>query len=262
MLTDDTISKGANNELGLKEKTELINSKIEANIYENINSFPKAVYFIIPNELCERFCYHGISTLKFKFLMTAYGLTGETAKIVTHFFTALNLITPMIGSSISDSYLGKYHTILYFSILYLIGNMMVSVFSINGLLGEYGEYPIYSFILPALFFSLGTGGIKACVAFHGGDQFLAVQSKLREDFFSLFYATINAGALAAVFTTPYLKAYVNCFGSPCYPLAFGVPSIAFSISLVLFVIGKRYYRVVPIEENFYFGNQSKFSFWL
>ncbi|KAI9296644.1 PTR2-domain-containing protein, partial [Neoconidiobolus thromboides FSU 785] len=208
------------------------------------------VYFIVPNELCERFCYYGIKNLLNKYLQTAYGYTPSYAKAQSSLFNALVYIFPLVGAAISDSFLGKYHTIVYMSFLYLAGNVLMSVFSINELVGKHGELPYWSYIVPAIFMAIGSGGIKPCVSSHGGDQFLSTQTVLLDKFFGLFYVAINAGALVAQYLTPYLKQYVECFGSKCYFLAFGIPTIAFAIALALFIFGFRYYRVVPPTGRF------------
>jgi solute carrier family 15 oligopeptide transporter 1 len=55
--------------------------------------------------------------------------------------------------------------------------------------------------------AMGTGGIKPCVSALGGDQFKD-NVKGREQlsgFFSLFYASINAGSLASTFVSPILR---------------------------------------------------------
>ena len=51
--------------------------------------------------------------------------------------------------------------------------------------------------------AVGTGGIKPCVASLGGDQF-SMNEVGREQFsgfFSLFYASINAGSLISTFVS-------------------------------------------------------------
>lgn len=81
--------------------------------------------------------------------------------------------------------------------------------------------------------AVGTGGIKPCVSAFGGDQFVRPQQDLQlEQFFSVFYFSINAGSLLSTFLTPYLRSTVHCFGDQsCYPLAFGVPAVLFIVAL-------------------------------
>ena len=82
---------------------------------------------------------------------------------------------------------------------------------------------------------LGTVGIKPCVSTFGGEQFkVPEQSAYVTTFFSIFYASINAGSLISTVLTPYLRTAYQCFGQDsCFPLAFGVPSI-----LMVVAVGK------------------------
>ena len=89
-----------------------------------------------------------------------------------------------------------------------------------------------SFIGLALI-GLGTGGIKPCVSAFGGEQFkVPEQSAYVTIFFSIFYASINAGSLISTLLTPYLRTSYQCFGQDsCFPLAFGVPAILMAVAV-------------------------------
>ena len=84
-----------------------------------------------------------------------------------------------------------------------------------------------------LLIAIGTGGIKPCVASFGGEQFkLPEQANYMASFFSLFYASINAGSLISTILTPILRQKTQCFGQDsCYPLAFGVPAALMIIAI-------------------------------
>ncbi len=60
-------------------------------------------------------------------------------------------------------------------------------------------------------------------------------------FFSVFYISINIGSLVSMLLTPILREDVHCFGSECYPLAFGVPAGLFLVATAVFVIGTPLY---------------------
>ena len=55
--------------------------------------------------------------------------------------------------------------------------------------------------------SIGTGAIKPCVSSIGADQFDESESgqKRQADFFTIFYASINAGSLISYFVSPILR---------------------------------------------------------
>ncbi|KAI9298363.1 PTR2-domain-containing protein [Neoconidiobolus thromboides FSU 785] len=237
-------------ELQLLEQERIINAELDAKIAAAHDKFPKAVYFILPNEFGERFCFYGIKNLMNLYLRTAYGFDAALAKSQVHLFNGLIYLFPLFGAAISDSFLGKYHTIIYLSAVYFIGNALLSIFSINNLIAPYGSYPIWTYLLPIVLIAMGTGGIKPCVSSHGGDQFLPTQTTLIDRFFSLFYISINVGSLISQIITPYLKERVNCFGQKCFFLAFGFPTLLFGLAVIIFIAGFKYYRIVPPVGEF------------
>lgn len=99
--------------------------------------------------------------------------------------------------------------------------------------------------------AIGSGGIKPCVVAFGGDQFkLPEQDKQMVIFFSIFYYSINMGALISTVVTPVFREDVHCFQrTDCYSLAFGVPGILMFVSLVMFVGAKHLYKIVITEGN-------------
>lgn len=206
--------------------------------------YPKAVFFIIGNEFCERFSYYGMRTILTLFLINVLMFEEHSAKSVYHGFVMACYFTPVLGAMIADSYLGKFRTIFYISIVYAIGNITLAV-SATPALVSHTWIPMIGLAVIAF----GTGGIKPCVSAFGGDQFMPGQEKQLEQFFSLFYLSINAGSLLSTFITPILRVQ-RCLGQMfCFPLAFGVPAALMVFALVLFVIGKPMYHMVPPAGN-------------
>ncbi|KAL7748401.1 hypothetical protein RI367_006093 [Sorochytrium milnesiophthora] len=228
----------------LKRMEQEINAKIDSDLARNPNKFPKAVYFILPNELGERLCYYGISPLLNIYLQVA-GASPERAKVLVHAWKMATYFCPLLGAAISDSYLGKYKTIVYLSLVYLIGNIVITITSVPHLRS------VTNISVGLYLMAVGTGGIKATVSAHGGDQFLKSQAGTLRKFFSFFYMSINIGSLISSYLTPELKDHVHCFGDPnCYTAAFAVPTAIFAIALGVFVYGDRYYRIVPPTGDF------------
>lgn len=146
---------------------------------------------------------------------------------------------PLLGAIISDSFLGKFRTILYVSMIYAAGSVLLALSSAEPIGLPQKEFSILSLLLIAI----GTGGIKPCVSAFGGDQFKLPQQEAQLGlFFSLFYFSINAGSLISTFLTPVLRNDVSCFGTEsCFPLAFAVPGVLMIVSL-----GKSNILKVPI----------------
>ncbi|KAI7831634.1 POT family-domain-containing protein [Gamsiella multidivaricata] len=206
---------------------------------------PKAVFFILPNEFGERFCYYGVQPNLNKYFRLISGMTSVDAKVFSTAFTMLAYFFPLIGAALSDSFLGKWWTIISFAIVYLIGMIMVTVFAIPNLIGPVGQVSHFLTFLPMLIIAIGTGGIKPCVSSHGGDQYLPSQEAAKDVFFNVFYVAINVGALIAQFVVPELTK-LQCYGQDtCYAGAFLLPTIVFALALAIFASGHRFYRIVP-----------------
>ncbi|KAL3275456.1 hypothetical protein HHI36_020216 [Cryptolaemus montrouzieri] len=209
--------------------------------------YPYSVFFIIGNEFCERFCFYGMRSILTLYLVKILLFSQTDATVTYHAFTMMVYFFPLIGGIISDSYLGKFRTIFYVSIIYAAGSIILSTASIQHLHLPMTEFSIIGLCLIAV----GTGGIKPCVSAFGGDQFvLPQQAKLLAMFFSVFYFSINAGSLLSTFLTPILREDVQCFGkTSCFPLAFGVPGILMIVSVVIFGLGRPLYTVKKPEGN-------------
>ncbi|KAF9944209.1 hypothetical protein BGZ70_004913, partial [Mortierella alpina] len=197
-----------------KELLELearLNAELDAKLLANPNKIPKAVYFILPNEFGERFCYYGVQPNLNKYFRLITGMNAVQAKVYSTAFTMLAYFFPLIGAALSDSFLGKWWTIISFSIVYLIGMVMVTVFAIPGLLGAAGTVSNFVTFLPMLIIAVGTGGIKPCVSSHGGDQYLPSQEAGKDFFFNIFYVAINVGGFLTQFIVPELTK-LKCYG--------------------------------------------------
>jgi dipeptide/tripeptide permease len=152
---------------------------------------------------------------------------------------------PLIGAALSDSFLGKWWTIISFSVVYLIGMIMVTVFAIPNLIGPVGQVSHFLTFLPMLIIAIGTGGIKPCVSSHGGDQYLPSQEQGKDLFFNIFYVAINIGGLLTQFIVPEISK-LRCYGQDsCFAGAFLAPTIVFALALAIFASGHRFYRIVP-----------------
>lgn len=208
--------------------------------------YPKSVFFIIGNEFCERFSYYGMRTILSLFMIKALKLNEENATIIYHMFVMFCYFFPVFGALLADSYLGKFKTIAYLSIVYAAGNFVVATASATDIGLPSREMTYIGLLLIAI----GTGGIKPCVSAFGGDQFvLPQQARQLASFFSVFYFAINAGSLISTWLTPELRT-ISCMGqTTCFPLAFGVPAILMLLSLVIFVIGRPGYKVFKPQGN-------------
>ncbi|XP_026151679.1 solute carrier family 15 member 2 isoform X2 [Mastacembelus armatus] len=210
-------------------------------------NYPISICFIVVNEFCERFSYYGMKALLTLYFLNYLHWDKDLSTAVYHAFSSLCYFTPILGALIADSWLGKFKTIIYLSIVYVIGHVVKSV----GAIPTVGNNDVHIALslLGLILIALGTGGIKPCVAAFGGDQFDEEHVSERQKFFSIFYMSINAGSLLSTVITPILRGDVQCFGGDCYALAFGVPAALMIVALVVFIAGSGMYKRNPPQGN-------------
>jgi len=196
---------------------------------------PRQIPFIIGNEGCERFSFYGMRNILTPFLITSLLLQlpesdrAGAAKDVFHTFMIGVYFFPLLGGLIADRLLGKYRTILWFSLIYCLGHACLAIFEDNR----------DGFFLGLGLIALGAGGIKPLVASFVGDQFTQSNKHLAKVVFDAFYWIINFGSLFASMLMPiFLRSY-----GPA--VAFGIPGLLMLIATIIFWAGRRRYVLVP-----------------
>lgn len=58
------------------------------------------------------------------------GYSKDASTVIYHIFVMFAYFFPVLGAVVADSWLGKYKTILYLSIVYAVGNILVAVTAI------------------------------------------------------------------------------------------------------------------------------------
>lgn len=240
--------KNPNASTGPKEVTQLISEKNSQISNGSKKPYPKSVFFIVGNEFCERFSYYGMRAILVFYLTDWLQFDRDVATVIYHSFVVLCYLMPIVGAILADGYLNKYRTILYLSLVYACGNIIMTFTSFPP---PFWVGPVIGLVL----IGVGTGGIKPCVSAFGGDQFSADQERQRSQFFSIFYFAINLGSFLSMIITPLIRENTSCFNSSCYPIAFGIPAILMIVALGLFFFGRNMYRIYPptgsVVKNFF-----------
>ena len=215
--------------------------------------YPSGIPYIIGNEAAERFSYYGMRAILYMYLTELYLLSrgaptdaeGEIAAAagaygteITHLFFAGVYLFPLLGAILADRLLGKYHVILWVSLLYCVGHGALAVAGRLGAMGEYGgaEVGVY---LGLILIALGSGGIKPCVSANMGDQFSKENSDLVTKVFQIFYFIVNFGSFFSTLITPLLYRFVGP------EVAFGVPGVLMGVATLVFWLGRRRFKRIP-----------------
>lgn len=197
---------------------------------------PPGIPFIVGNEAAERFTFYGLKGVLVIF-MTQYlmGPNGalapmaETeAKAKFHQWVAAVYYFPILGALLSDGLLGKYRTIICFSLIYTVGCFTLALDQTR--LGLFGGL----FLI-----ALGSGGIKPCVSAHVGDQFGRANASLMAKAFGWFYFSVNFGS---TFSTWFVPIWLKEHGAR---FAFSIPAILMALATLVFWLGRHRYIHIP-----------------
>jgi POT family proton-dependent oligopeptide transporter len=229
---------------------------------------PVAIWFFFWGEFAERCSYYGMRailmlymTQVLRFPVTSAGPTYTAFKMGCYFL-------PLVGGIIADRWLGRYWTIVGFSVPYVAGHFILGI-----------PEPMAMYIALALLAG-GSGVIKPNISTLMGqtyDQKRPGQEALRTAAFNWFYFSINVGALISMYELPEIRndyilnhmpaemraaadAAVAKGEDPAklappevvqqaYALAFKFPAWLMVASLAIFAAGKPFYAKETRERH-------------
>lgn len=211
--------------------------------------YPKAIPYIMGNEIAERFSFYGMRAILPTFLLAGFfnpatnpGLNDTTAAAraneLTHLFVTVAYFMPMVGGIVADWFFGKYKVIFYVSIFYSIGTLVLAL----------STHSLPWFTVGLVVVATAAGGIKSCVSANVGDQFDRSNEHLLSKMYGWFYVSINIGGTLAPLLVPIFD---KLYGPE---VAFAVPGVLMCVATFVFWLGrKKYVRVPPSgfrRENF------------
>jgi dipeptide/tripeptide permease len=195
-------------------------------------SHPIGFWFLFSGELAERSSYYGMRAILALYMTERLGVAKDDAGTFMSLFIAACYFFPLIGGWVADNFLGKYWTIVLFSLPYVVAQFLV---------GIENQYVVGGTLL---LLAMGSGVIKPNISTLMGltyDQQRPGQDQLRTSAFSWFYLAINIGAFSSQLGMPWLR---DNYG---YQVAFLFPAALMSIALVVFGLGKRFYAKEVIK---------------
>ncbi len=224
------------------------------------DKLPVSAWLVAVVELCERFSYYGLSGPFMNYMMYgpndatkgALGLGQSSATALSYFFQFWCYLTPIFGAFIADTYLGKYKTILYFSLIYIIGIAVLFITSLPMAIKSGAS--MGGLVVAMIIIGLGTGGIKSNVSPLIAEQYTNTKHFIRvlksgervivnpnvtiQSIFMIFYLCINIGSLSAIATTT-IENKVGFWAAYLLPLCF------FTLGLLFLFLGRNKYIKKP-----------------
>ena len=177
---------------------------------------PPAIWFFFWGEFAERSSYYGMRAILFMYMTTALHFSDTEASPIYAAFKMGCYLLPLLGGLLADRWIGRYWTIVGFSVPYVLGHFVLG-FSDPTILGgvvQSTSPELLAFISRLLLFvSLallagGSGVIKPNISSLLGqtyDQQRPGQERLRTAAFLWFYLAINIGALISQIAMPAIR---------------------------------------------------------
>jgi POT family proton-dependent oligopeptide transporter len=197
---------------------------------------PRSVPYILVNETAERFSFYGMTSILVVFmthyLMGPGGVLEVMGKIQSikyfHYFNSAVYFMPLLGALIADIWLGKFRTIICFSLVYCVGFLMLGL-----------DLTRMGLAVGLVLIAIGSGIIKPCVSANVGDQFGRTNKHLMSKVYSWFYFAINLGACASMLLCPWL---LDKWGPRA---GFAVPAVFMLLATAAYWLGRRKFVHTP-----------------
>ncbi|KAJ4962962.1 hypothetical protein NE237_022901 [Protea cynaroides] len=218
----------------------------------------RSAAFIIGVEIAERFAFYGISSNLITYLTGPLRQSTVTAaENVNAWFGASSMLL-LFGAFVADAFLGRYRTILFASLLYILGLGLLTLSAVLPSLNPSNcqdnnisrscppDLQVIIFFCSLYLVALAQGGHKPCVQAFGADQFDArdpKECKSRSSFFNWWYFSFNAGSLVSLTILNYIQDNMN------WGLGFGIPCVSMVCALVVFLLGTKNYRYSFKDDN-------------
>ncbi|KGN50724.1 protein NRT1/ PTR FAMILY 5.1 [Cucumis sativus] len=208
----------------------------------------KACAFLVGYEAFERMAFYGIASNLVNYLTTQ--LHEDTVSSVRNVnnWSGSVWLTPIFGAYIADSFLGRFWTFTFSSLIYVMGmvflTMAVSVKTLkptcnNGVCSKATPSQITFFYVSLYTIALGAGGTKPNISTFGADQFddfNPTEKQMKVSFFNWWMFSSFLGALFATLGLVYVQENIG------WGLGYGIPTVGLLFSLFIFYLGTPIYR--------------------
>ncbi|GMN51794.1 hypothetical protein TIFTF001_020934 [Ficus carica] len=212
----------------------------------------RSAAFIIGAEIGERFAYYAISANLITYLTGPLRQsTAAAAAANVNAWGGVALVIPLLGAFVADSFLGRFRTIAFSSLLYVVGLGLLTLSAIlSSLSGSDCQtndimscspslFQVILFFFALYLVAFAQGGHKPCIQAFGADQFDGEdpeECKAKSSFFNRLCFGISMASLVTTTIVSYIQDNLS------WALGFGISSISMVVALIIFLLGTTTYR--------------------
>ncbi|XP_026391061.1 protein NRT1/ PTR FAMILY 5.10-like isoform X2 [Papaver somniferum] len=230
----------------------MVNYKGE-NIKNNNSEFGgwKSASRVITIGGVESFIIFGVSANLISFLTIQLGQSTATAAQNINAWSGITLMLPVLTAYVGDSYLGRFRTILFSTIIYILGLGLLTLCTsqlatCSNIAAEDNlscpspsTFDVIFFFSSLYLIGFGGAGYRTCVPAFGADQIGELnsqESKSNSSFFNWWVLGQSVGSCSSHLILHYVQDNLG------WGLAFGISCISMVIALIVILSGIRSYR--------------------
>jgi POT family proton-dependent oligopeptide transporter len=197
---------------------------------------PSGLFVLFFTEMWERFSFYGMRALLVLFLVSSLGIGGwdwprENALALYGTYLALLYLTPIIGGTLADKYLGNRNAIIIGAVIMTLGHASMAIES----------NPFFLYLGLGLLV-VGTGFFKPNMT-----SFISILYKdfpeKKDGAYTIFYMGVNAGAFLGIMLCGYLGEILG------WSWGFGLAGIFMLLGLLQFTFAQGIFGEVGKKPN-------------
>lgn len=195
---------------------------------------PKPLVIFFLTEMWERYGFYVIQSLLALYLSHDFGFSDSRTYALVGAFTALTYVSPIIGGSIADKYLGQKISIIMGAVILFISYILLSI-----------NHTLMQLYFALAGVSVGTGLLKPNISSLLGNLYPENDNR-RESGFTLFYMGITLGIILGT-TLP--STIVHLYG---WPASFASAASGIILALIIFITGIKLFKIqnyAKIDKN-------------
>ncbi|AES71051.2 putative proton-dependent oligopeptide transporter family, major facilitator superfamily [Medicago truncatula] len=213
-----------------------------------------ASLFVLTIEFSERVSFFGIAANLISYLTKVMHEDLKTAAKNVNYWSGTTTLMPLIGGFLADAYIGRFPMVLFSSLVYLMGLILLTMSQYIPSLKSCNTKTCLQprkihevvFFLALYCISLGTGGHKPCLESFGADQFdedHTEERKKKMSFFNWWNFALCFALLLGATVIVYVQDNVS------WGAASLILTILMALCIIAFYVGKPFYRYRRPQGN-------------